>query len=64
MEAVENSVSRQSVFLGQSQGRNSFSIHLFALPQMAFAESLAFGRGVTRKLQGFGGNRNIPGARR
>jgi hypothetical protein len=36
----------------------------FELPQMVSAEFLAFGRGITRKLQGFGGNRNIFGARR
>ena len=35
-----------------------FSEHLFSLPQMASAEPHAFGRGVTRKVQGFRGNRN------
>jgi hypothetical protein len=37
---------------------------LFELSRMVSAESLAFGRGITRKLQGFGGNRNIFAARR
>ena len=30
---------------------------------MTSAESLAFGRGITRKLQGFDPNRNVPEAR-
>ena len=39
-------------------------MHLFELSRMVSAESLAFGRGITRKLQGFGGNRNNFAARR
>jgi hypothetical protein len=45
-------------------GERYFSDSSFELPQMASAEFLAFGRGITRKLQGFGGNRNIFAARR
>jgi hypothetical protein len=45
-------------------GGEIFSDSSFELPQMVSAEFLAFGRGITRKLQGFGGNRNIFAARR
>jgi hypothetical protein len=45
------------------RGGKAFQI-LFELSRMVPAESLAFGRGITRKLQGFGGNRNIFAARR
>jgi len=45
------------------RGKSFFSVSICA-PQMVSAESLAFGRGITRKVQRFGGNRNIVGARR
>ncbi len=46
-------------------GEESFFKFVYLdLLQMTSAESLAFGRGITRKLQGFGRNRNIFVARR